>query len=235
MVAWYPMDEPSGGFSANLATGNLGVWSSPSPTPVVGMVSNALNFNGVNNYVDSLDSIVTNFGPAGTTCSGGDFSSCTGDFTIDAWVNIPSHPSLPMAIVDKRGPGPIGYEFYINANRIGIQLADGTGAVGYDNYDSPGLRFTTGVWHHVAAAVKRTSNIRWYFDGVLKGTSVPAHTGSLVNKGILRIGSNGPDNSGGGFVPFSGAIDELEIYNRALSTAEIQSIFAAGANGKCKP
>ena len=108
MVAWYPLDEPSGGFSANLATANLGVWSSPSPTPVGGMVGNALSFNGVNNYVDSLDSIVTNFGPAGTTCSGGDFSSCTGDFTIDAWVNIPAHPSLPMAIVDKRGPGPIG-------------------------------------------------------------------------------------------------------------------------------
>jgi hypothetical protein len=236
MVAWYPLDESGGGFSANPATGNTGVWSSSPPVPVPGMVGNALSFNGVNNYVDAPSSIVTNFGAVGTTpCRGGDFSSCTGDFTIDAWVNIPVHPTLPEPIVDKRGAGPIGYSFYINANRIGLQLADGTGLVGYDNYDSPGLRFTPGVWHHVAAAVKRNSVIVWYFDGVAHGTTVPAHTGSLANDGILRIGANGPANPGGGSFPLNGMIDELEIYNRYLTGAEIKGIFNAGLNGKCKP
>lgn len=32
-----------------------------------------------------------------------------------------------------------------------------------------------------------------------------------------------------------GIIDEVEIYNRALSSSEIQAIFAAGSAGKCKP
>ena len=235
MVAWYPLDEFGGGLSANLATGNTGVWSPSAPTPIAGMVGEALMFNGVDNYVDAADSTITNFGPAGTApCSGGDFSSCTGDFSIDAWVNIAQHPVLPMPIVDKRGAGGLGYEMYINANRIGLQLADGTGPVGYDNYDSPGLRFTTGVWHHVAVTVKRTSAIRFYFDGAVKGSVVPAHTSSLVNNGILRIGANGPANPGGS-VFFDGAIDELEIYNRVLTGAEIQAIFLAGTNGKCKP
>jgi Concanavalin A-like lectin/glucanases superfamily len=239
MVAWYPMDEASGGLSGNLATGNTGIWSPTPPTPVPGMVGMALSFNGVNNWVDSANSIATNFGPAGTaTCGGGDFSSCTGDFTIDAWVNIPSYPILPETIVDKRvvGPiSPIGYSLYINANRIGLQLADGTGTVGYDNYDSPGLRaLTLGVWHHIAVAVKRNAAIVWYLDGVAHGFTVPAHTGSLANDAGLRIGANGP-GLGGGSLLFTGMIDELEIYNRYLTGPEIQAIYSAGTNGKCKP
>src|SRR5206468_1010895 len=34
---------------------------------------------------------------------------------------------------------------------------------------------------------------------------------------------------------FNGIIDELSLYNRALNGSEIQSIFAAGSAGKCKP
>jgi len=34
--------------------------------------------------------------------------------------------------------------------------------------------------------------------------------------------------------PFNGLIDEVAVYNRALSAAEIQGIFNAGAAGKCK-
>ena len=36
MVAWYPFDETAGGLSANLATQNTGVWSSPPPVPGAG-------------------------------------------------------------------------------------------------------------------------------------------------------------------------------------------------------
>ena len=34
---------------------------------------------------------------------------------------------------------------------------------------------------------------------------------------------------------FTGTIEEVEIYNRGLSTTEIQPIFNAGTAGKCKP
>src|SRR5450755_4095942 len=75
MVAWYPFDEAVGNTSANLATGNTGVWSPTPPTPVNGVVAGALNFNGINNYVDMPDSIVTNFGPAGGATCGGSYST----------------------------------------------------------------------------------------------------------------------------------------------------------------
>lgn len=108
------------------------------------------------------------------------------------------------------------------------------GAGGYDNYDSPDLRnFTLNEWHHIAVVVKRISYIRFYFDGVLRGQILPAHLGSLANSSTLRIGANGSDNpSATGF--FKGALDELDLFNRALTTAEVQAIYSATQGGKCK-
>ena len=207
---------------------------------VSGKVNLALQFDGAHNYIDAPDSPLTDFGPAGTTpCAGGDLSSCSGDFSIEAWVNLQGHrPSLPEAIVDKRDPGPggpfpFGYSFYINANRIGLHLADGAGPVGYDNYDSPGVpALVDSNWHHVAVSVNRVNVIVWFVDGVARGKTVPAHTGSLVNVGSLRIGAN-EAYTGGGF--FTGLIDELTIYNRASTAAEVKAIYGAGTSGKCKP
>ena len=56
-------------------------------------------------------------------------------------------------------------------------------------------------------------------------------------EGIYNVGR--PDRIGGRFVNidefFHGALDEVEIYSRALSQAEIHAIFNAGAAGTCKP
>ena len=228
MVAWYPLDT----YGVNVATRSREILSSVLPYQVAGEVNFGLGFDGVDTYVGSPDSILTNFGPAGKSPCKGNFSSCSGDFSIEAWVNLQGHrPSLPEAIVDKRGPGPIGYSFYINANRIGLQLADGTGAVGYDNYDSPGVAALGGTsWHHVAVTVNRTKAIHWFVDGVAHGSTTPAHTGSLVNTAPLIIGANGPDNPGGFF---KGWLDEVTIYNRALTAAEVKAIHTAGPSGKC--
>ena len=54
-------------------------------------------------------------------------------------------------------------------------------------------------------------------------------SGSLPNVDFLFIGRG---QSGSGH--YKGVIDEVEIYNRALSAAEIQAIFNAGCAGKCK-
>ena len=53
----------------------------------------------------------------------------------------------------------------------------------------------------------------------------------------LIIGAvRGDEYVGGGVGSFfTGTIDEVEIYNRGLSTTEIQAIFNAGTAGKCKP
>ncbi len=262
MVAWYPFDvtgplnTAGQNTSANLATQNSGAWDSiPTPSPAVGEVSGGLNFNG-NSYIDTPDSIVTNFGPAlGATCSGGDYSTCQGDFTMDAWVNLTTVPLSGVNVIfDKRNSSEIGYSFYLYGQAseengypwMGLQLGDR--AHGYTNYASaplgPGtgnpanpIGLTANYWHHLAVTVQRigTTGILWYLDGypVTSTTSIPTQTGTLLNDVPLRIGANGPANGGGSY--FNGMLDELQIFNSVLTGPEVQAIALAGSGGQCKP
>lgn len=240
MVAWYPFDETTGPLSANLATANTGMQFN-SPTSIPGMVGRALSFNGINNYVESPSSIVTNFGPADfpPSCSGG-YSTCQGNFSIDAWIRVdPAAASLLTVILDKRSgsaPAINGYHLFVLNGSLGLQLADGIGS-GSSNYLSPGLTppLTDGNWHHIAVTVQRTalSGIIWYHNGNLIGTSNPTdRLGSLNSNSPLRIATRTADTPLTGW--FHGDIDELEIYNRVLTPQEVASIFQAGTFGKCK-
>ncbi|MEW6127478.1 MAG: HYR domain-containing protein [Acidobacteriota bacterium] len=82
-------------------------------------------------------------------------------------------------------------------------------------------------WTHIAL-VYNGATIKVYADGAEVGST--AKTGNLA-------GSNVPFSIGGraGELFFNGLIDEVEVFDRALSAAEIQSIYNAGSFGKCKP
>jgi Concanavalin A-like lectin/glucanases superfamily len=239
MVAWYPFDEVTGTLSANLAAGNTGVQIN-GPTPIPGMVAGALRFDGVSSYVESPSSIVTNIGPVAfaETCSGND-SSCRGNLSIDTWIRVDPAGSGTLTILDKRSgtpPAINGYSLFVFEGSLGLQLADGVGS-GFSNYLSPPLTpaLTDGNWHHIAVTVRRTGHagIRWYHNGILFGINDPTdRLGSLENDSPLRIGTRtaAPPLSGW----FLGDLDELEIYNRALTPQEVAGIFSAGAFGKCK-
>ena len=84
-------------------------------------------------------------------------------------------------------------------------------------------------WTHIAVVVEdRTPRI--YVDGTL------VHTGAQSDRDFVFaswtvLGSVDI----GGYGTYSGDIDELTIYDRALDIAEIGALFTAGAAGKCKP
>lgn len=254
MVAWYAFDEATGGMSGNLATGNTGTWypTNGLPIPVTGAVGKALSFNGIDQYVESPSTIVTDFGP-GKACQGvgqGDYSSCTGDFSIDTWIQVPQDASRDvMTILDKRvvfcpgcvGPltATLGYHFFLQNGQMGLQLADGDPT----NYFSPTLpSIYDGEWHHIAVTIRRNSPpraINWYYDGLCVDTPTcttsnpTGRLGSLVSNGPLRIGTRTAADPFTGW--FKGSLDELEIYNRVLTPDEVLGIYKAQVLGKCKP
>lgn len=80
--------------------------------------------------------------------------------------------------------------------------------------------FTPGVWHHVAA-VRNNGTISLYIDGAFRlsateGTGTPSYPINMI-AGAFAYGSFSPPR----YNPFGGKIDEIRIYNRALSAAEI--------------
>jgi len=85
------------------------------------------------------------------------------------------------------------------------------------------------TWSHIALTFDGSS-VKVYKNGAL--TRQLAVAGALpVSDGPVRIG--GRDNPS--FAHWTGSIDEVSIYGRALSSNEIQAIFMAGSEGKCVP
>jgi uncharacterized repeat protein (TIGR01451 family)/CSLREA domain-containing protein len=228
MVAWYPADTTAN----DIQSGNAGTLNGAATidTAVAGRVGRgAFKFlGGVNDYASSPDSASLNIG--------------TGDFSIDAWIQInaadKSHPGLNpnvRSIQDKRvniNTGTIrGYHFYLKNGFLGLQISNGAGQSGFEETT---VDVADGNFHHVAATVVRTSATggHLYVDGVSVLTFNPTgRTGSLSNPAEFLIGGHLADSANN----FIGFIDELEVFTRALTAAEVLALSDASAAGvgKC--
>jgi hypothetical protein len=88
-----------------------------------------------------------------------------------------------------------------------------------DNY--PGY----GTWHHFVALMDENKIMRLYIDGVLRDSDVFYNDGDFVS-GVneVSIGGHHPEELITG--AFSGALDEVYIYNRAINPCEIEALFS---------
>jgi len=238
LADWWPFDEtpgPGASDAPDIAGGpNNASWPVVlRPTPVAGVVSNALSFDGTNNFLMVLDDPEVNF--AGACGLPG-----TEDFTIDLWVKFDSDTAL-LPILDKRLIGSVGgqvcargYALAVQGGRLVFQMADGAGSPCQTSYTG-NTALTTGVWHFVAVSVPRcqaAGTAFLYVDGKIDGTFAP-RTGSIENTNSLFIGRNAEPGAAG-FTYFAGCMDELEFFKRALAKSELDAIFQAGSAGKCK-
>jgi hypothetical protein len=102
-------------------------------------------------------------------------------------------------------------------------------ANGYQPVHSSGQVPNDGAYHHVAGTYDGMS-MKVYLDGVLEGEK--ANPGAIVPSSTVPAYIGYASQADRHAVA---AIDEVSVYNRALSQAEIQAIVAAGSAGKCTP
>ncbi len=81
---------------------------------------------------------------------------------------------------------------------------------------------TDRCYHHIVF-VRRDRELLFYYDGIQQSLSPSAALVSIINNGILTLGG-GPCLANGE-VPFRGVLDELRLYNRALTTFEVQQLY----------
>jgi hypothetical protein len=97
-----------------------------------------------------------------------------------------------------------------------------------------------GVWSHVAGIWKGGAEFELYVNGAqITGTPLAeGPTPSAMANNSVPVNIGRAESFSGSFVGpaayFSGLIDEVEIFDRALSASEIEAIFNAGSAGKCK-
>lgn len=175
-----------------------------------GMVGQAFSFDGINDVITIPHAANQNLG--------------TG-FTVDAWVN-PTSLGLGKVILQKRNASNVGGFTFETSESQGLQFyiwVDGT----YYWCITPSNVLSLATWRHVAATYDGEM-MRVYVDGVEKAmsgvlASIEDSTEPLV------IGRNVPTPS----YVWHGLLDEIHLFRRALSAAEIMSIYQAGAAGIC--
>jgi len=97
------------------------------------------------------------------------------------------------------------------------------------------IKVNNGAFHLVAVTYDGV-NEAVYLDGALLGSAPFTQTG-LAASYQYQIGTGftlGWPAGNGGYFYFQGLIDEVEIFNRALSASEIQALLSAASAGKCK-
>jgi chitodextrinase len=194
LVAAYSFDEGSGGV-ANDASGNGHFGTISGATWASGRYGGALSFNGTNASVL--------LGSLGTFYQSG--------FTLEAWVQKTSATKNDVAVVGTwAGSGPMIWVDHI-ATRYQLTLGGS-----YGGYLDSGANPVAGQWQHIAATYDGAT-ARFYIDG--SQVASRAFSGSVGNSDVWRIGAYG--SSPGGF--FDGSIDDVRVYDRALTTTEVQS------------
>jgi alpha-L-fucosidase len=201
LVAYYPFNGNAGDSSGN---GNNGT-ANGGASYVTGKVGQAISLDGVNGYVSVNDSSTLEMT----------------NFTVAMWVNLTNLPSTNQyfalavktvsdmnenyeLLVGYPNPGSVHFPF---------KWTDGTRVT-----DSSGTQLTAGVWTHVVLTYDGTS-AKVYIDGTLNTTKTYSKT-PAVNNGQLLIG-----NEAGMSRYTKGKIDEVRIYNRALSQSEVTSVY----------
>ena len=199
LVAAYSFNEGTGTTVLDASgNGNTGTLTSTTWTNT-GKYGNALSFNGSTSWVTVPDSASLHL---------------TNKMTLEAWVN----PNLlngawrTVMIKQQTGAG-VAYSLYEDTDQhVPVTQAYTTGE--NDAYGTALLALN--IWTHLTATYDG-STLKLYVNGSLVA-SAPV-TGNLISStGALRIGGN---SVWGEF--FSGLIDEVRIYNRALTPTEIQS------------
>ena len=211
LVAHWAFDEGSG-TTATDSSGNghdgtlLG-----DPTWVAGMIgSGALSFDGSDGLVDV----------------GHDESlSITDELTITVWVKV-SDLSTFYFLVCKQPSGTAGdnypgnYEFRIESNtgalQFGHQEAEGEQYTFYTS-ETP---ITAEQWYHVAVSITKGELVEFYIDGISAGSFEQLTNFGVLNDEPVRIGGRKD-----GYSFFNGILDDVRLYDRALSAVQIQKLY----------
>ena len=142
-------------------------------------------------------------------------------FTFAAWLKVPGNGNGSVMARMDVGQAFRGYDFWIQNRAVGTHIIS--------NWPQNALKVVSAQplaadkWQHVAVVYdgsSKASGVKIFIDGKLVGNKVEQDTlkDSIATQTPFKIGSR---SSGGNF---NGEVDELRVYNRALSGSEIQRL-----------
>ena len=208
LVGWWKLDDGSSGTTPTAAVdssgqGNTGTTQNSPVWTSSGEIGNALTFNGSNQYVSAADTNVAN----------------NAAFTVAAWFKTSSTASKLKVLTEGYPAQGQGNYISVNENVTGdveFGVCAGSGCSTWGGIATGNINLNDGNWHQVVGVQYSKSSRSLYVDGVLKATD--STTIGTVTTTEFLIGTNLSTY-------FNGAIDDVRVYNRALSAEEIWDLY----------
>lgn len=190
--------SPSGGNDGTLTNG---------PVRTIGKIGQALDFDGVDDLVSVADA---------------DILSPSSEITVSAWIKRNSLTGRQFFVSKGQASSNAATEYWLEIasdNGLIFQLAD---ASSHKLTGATSITDTT-TWHHVVGTWDGTTQ-KLYVDGVQDAVTV-TWSGSINNTTYeLALGNRSSARD----IEFNGVLDEVRIYNRALSADEISQLYNMG-------
>jgi outer membrane protein assembly factor BamB len=223
LAVYYPFSGDANDGSGN---GNNAIYTNATLTADrFGNSSSAYSFNGINDYID-LGDILDNI-----------FCADTAQFTISGWAQTRNYnPIEGNLIIGKSAGGPGPYQWSVSHNSgtlFGAVFSDNAA----QNYQQKYVSIGTNQWYHFVLIFdgkqQSDNRIQIYVNGTLNmynGSSAGTLSTSTENTSLhLYIGGQNYFSSPQSL--YDGLIDDIRIYNRPLTQAEINELYHEGGWG----
>ena len=198
-MGYWPFDHDDGDYARD-RSGHVNHGTLYGPTRVAGKVAGALSFDGENDQVDIADA---------------DSLDVT-RITMALWVKL-ANINKEQWLMQKWGPDTFSgiYSLSVDSsNRILFRISIGETIIGFTST----VVLSKDIWYFIAATYDG-AYMRIYVDTAVKSQ---AQTGDIdVSAEKLTLGRR---KATGSEIWLDGVLDEIRIYNRALSAAEIQRV-----------
>ncbi len=222
LVGYWSFNEGTGtvatDFSGNGNTGTLVNEGSGFPLWVGGKRGKALDSNNNGSNV-TIDGIVNDV--------------ATGNFTVAFWFKprtlIDSSDSV-IVMFDMADPSSNNDILFQAGNNVALSEANGALVAsigrsgGYDTLRSTQTSWSAGVWYHAVLTYSTVSGSVLYINGVSNDTDAATTRGSTLATTATLFKTAPSDINF-----YDGAMDEVRVYNRALSPTEVAELYRAGA------
>ncbi len=222
LIAWWKMDDAAPITAITDTIGNHDHSCSGSVSSAAAVIdgsTNSFSFGSSSDYCQITDTDDLNF---------------TDSFTLTAWVDRDSNSTDRKEIVNKyHSSDGIGYSMYINNNELRCIICNGDTCSSFLlalDYHTDKADFVSCVYDKNAGKV-----INHVYQ---EGDTMPGSKLETSSSAILVNTSNnlfiGSESATGAYY-FPGDIDEVRIYNRALTDNEIYALQSQGDHWSCAP
>jgi len=221
-VSEWLMDEGTGTLTQDAGTAGIDGTLINTPTWATGFFDYALSFNSASFQAVNMNN----------TSASGPLKPAL-PVTITAWIKLNNTGGIQRIFSSDNSDNSsviAGYDIGIVSGVLECDYGDGAGAGTTHRRSKSGTTaLTTGKWYFVAAVIQGATNMTLYVNGVNENGSYSGTGGTMAYTTTpSKIATSNTVNY------FNGVIDDVRVYNTALSAAQI-SALAATAPGTIPP